>query len=53
MDEDQAAVVRRIFHLYVHKGIELIPIAELLNAGGLSRQLEMHGGSGDSTCCAA
>jgi site-specific DNA recombinase len=43
VDEDQAAVVRRIFHLYVHEGMGLIPIAELLNAEGVPSPYEARG----------
>lgn len=32
---EEAAVVQRIFHLYVHEGMGLIPIMELLNAEGV------------------
>jgi DNA invertase Pin-like site-specific DNA recombinase len=43
VDEAQAAVVRRIFHLYVHEGLGLIPLAELLNAEGVPTPYQARG----------
>lgn len=49
---EEAAVVRRIFQLYVHEGLGLRPLANLLNAEGVpapeARHARRGGGTGDN-----